>query len=162
MGSANMDFAILDLPIKFYNKKSTFMCLDIVVTKSPLTKPSDEENFDIGRYISVDEWHELFHNVFGVPEIERPIDEDRVAFLERRERLFKENLTSKGYEMLGRIWYILRDVYYLPSEIDKLLEECLEIQQKTQNELALSALQNLIFACNKALKVKSGVWLVSD
>jgi hypothetical protein len=138
------------------------MCLDIVITKSPFTKPIDQENFDLNRYISIDEWHELFQNVLGVPEIERHISEDRVVFLVRRETLFKENMTSKGYEMLGRIWYILRDAYYLPSEIDKLLKECLEIKQKTQNELALSALENLIFACGKALKVRSGIWLVSD
>lgn len=138
------------------------MGLDIVVTKSPFSKPGDKENFDTGREISIDEWYELFHNVLEVPEIKRHDVETSSDFLVRREISFQEDMISKGYEMMGRIWYIFRDVFYLPSEVNKLLEECLEIQQKTKNELVLSALENLIFACNQALKVKSGIWLISD
>jgi hypothetical protein len=138
------------------------MSLDIVITQSPFIKPIDEENFDTGRYISIDEWDELFHNVLGVPEIERHIDESREDFLKKRKRLFEQIIMERGYEMLGRIWYVFRDAFYAPSEVNKLLSECLEIQHETTNKMALSALESLIFACKQALKVDSGIWLISD
>ncbi len=139
------------------------MALDITITKSPFGKPIDKENFDTGRWIEIDEWQQLFENVLQAPvEVQRFKDETRADFLVRKERLFKEHLTNNGYEMLGRIWYHLRDAFYAQSEVIKLLEECLSIKQKTQNKLALSALESLIFACNEAIQVKSGIWLVSD
>ncbi len=138
------------------------MSLDIAVTKSPFSKPSDKENFDTGRYICIDESDDLFLIVLEVPEIERHKGENRKDFLYRREKLFQENLTIKGYEMLGRIWDYFRDAFYLPSEVSKLLEECLEVQQKTRNELASSALKSLIFGCNEALKANNGIWFISD
>jgi hypothetical protein len=136
--------------------------LDIAVTKSPFAKPSDKANFDTGRQIYLDEWDELFRNVLEVPEVKRHVDEDYNNYAERQKTLFQENLANKGYEMLGRIWFIYSNVFYTPSEINKLLTACKEIKQKTKNALALSALESLIFACNEALKVKSGIWLVSD
>jgi hypothetical protein len=136
--------------------------LDIVITESPFSKPSNEENFDTGRQIYLDEWEDLFRNVLKVPDIEKCIDEFYADRVKREKMSFQLNLTNNGYEMLGRIWFIFSDAFYLPSEVNKLLEECLDVQQKTKNELALSALESLIFGCNEALKVKSGVWLVSD
>lgn len=138
------------------------MGLDIVITNSPLRKPSDKENFDLGRQIGVDEWHNLFYSVLNVPELKVNEYESSADFLQRREKSFHEYLTNKGYEMLGRIWYIFRDSFYKPSEIDILLKECIDVQQKTQNTLALMALENLIYACNEAIRVKSGIWLISD
>jgi len=63
-------------------------------------------------------------------------------------------LTAKGYEMLGRIWYVFRDVYYSPNEIEKLLAECLGVKLKTENPKALSALEKLTSASQAALKVR--------
>ena len=91
--------------------------------------------------------------------LEGESDED---FLSRRERLFQEDLIGKGYEMLGRIWYIFRDAFYAPSEVRKLLEECLDVQLKAESNEALSALEKLIYACNEALRVNSGVLLICD
>jgi hypothetical protein len=64
--------------------------------------------------------------------------------------------------MLKRIWYILNNAFYTPSEISQLLEECLEIQRKTRNELALSGLESIIFACREALKVEIEIILSSE
>jgi hypothetical protein len=137
--------------------------LGISVERNPLSDQTDEENFYTGRWIEADEWEELFQNILQAPiEIERHKGEDRGDFLDRREKLFQEDLTSKGYEMLGRIWYIFSDAFFAPSEVDKLLKECLELQRKTENKKALSALEKLVFACNEALKVKSGVFLFCD
>ena len=76
--------------------------------------------------------------------------------------MFQEDLTSKGYDKLGRIWYLFRDAFYAPSEETGLLEECLELRQKTESRDAVSALEKLIFACREALKVDSGVFLICD
>lgn len=139
------------------------MGLGISVVNDPESDHKDEQNFSTHLELEIDEWGDLFENVLGAPiEMERLVNEDRAAFLIRRERLFQEDLTSKGYEMLGRIWYYFSDVFYALSEIDKLLQECLELREKTENKNALSALEKLIFACNKALKVKSGIFLAAD
>jgi hypothetical protein len=139
------------------------MGLGIAVANDPESDHTDEQNFSTHREMEFDEWKDLFQNVLHAPtEIERLEGEDRADFLDRRERLFKEDLASKGYEMLGRIWYMFSDAFFAPSEIDKLLDECLEIQQKTENKNALSALEKLIFACHEALKVKSGIFLACD
>lgn len=136
--------------------------LSIAITNSPFRKPSDQKNFDIDQEISIDEWDELFLNFLKVPDITPRNNESRKDFLDRRERTFQEILTSKGYEMLGRICHFSRDAFFAPTEMGKLLEECVDAQQKTQNEYALTALEKLIFACNEALRVKNGIWLVAD
>ena len=139
------------------------MGLDISVENDPLTEETDEQNFYTGRWIEFDEWLDLFQNVLQAPiEIERLEGEDHAAFLDRQERLFQEDLTGKGYPMLGRIWYILSDAFFAPSEIDQLLRECTELQQKADSKNALSALEKLILACGEALKVNSGVLLSCD
>ena len=139
------------------------MGLDIYIQNDPSSEQPDEKNFNLGQRIWVDEWEALFQNVLHAPiELERLEGEDRAAFLSRQERSFQEDLTSKGYEMLGRIWYIFSDAFFSPSEVNKLLEECLELKQKTEDEKALSALEKLIFACHESLKVKSGIFLACD
>ncbi|HST54258.1 MAG TPA: hypothetical protein VLJ61_19785 [Pyrinomonadaceae bacterium] len=139
------------------------MGLGISVQDDPESLHSYGENLSTYPELEINEWEELFINVLGAPvEIERIADEDRQSFLARRERLFKEDLTGKGYEMLGRIWYVFRDVFYAPCEVDKLLEECLELQHKTENKIAFSGLEKRIFACHEALKFKSGIFLACD
>jgi hypothetical protein len=137
--------------------------LDISITSDLLNEQADAQNISVNRWLDFNEWLELFENVLQAPvEIERLEDENFQDYHARRERLFQEDLTGKGYEMLGRIWYIFSDAFFHPSEIDKLLEECLELQQKTEYKHALSALEKLIHACNEALKVKSGIFLACD
>lgn len=136
--------------------------LGISITNSPLSKPSDKNNFDLNQDIIIDEWDELFLNVLKVPEITPSKQESRINFLNRRETLFQEILTSKGYKLIGRICHFSQDAFYFNSEVETLLKECIDIQKKTQNSLALSGLNKLILACNKALSVNSGIWLVSD
>ena len=139
------------------------MGLGIAVVNDPENAHTDEQNFNTHQELYEDEWEDLFKNVLGVPfDIERRAGEESAAFLDRVERLFREDLTDKGYQMLGRIWYLFSDVFYAPSEVDKLLKECLEVQQKTESPNALSALEKLISASQAALKVRSGIFLVCD
>lgn len=139
------------------------MGLGISVTNDPENAHTDEQNFSTRRELELDEWDELFINVLHAPvEIERLADEDRAAFLNRREKLFREDMEAKGYGMLGRMWYVFRDTYYSPTEAGKLLEECLEIRRRTETPKALSALEKLIYACHEALRVKSGIFLACD
>jgi hypothetical protein len=139
------------------------MSLDIVITNSDLNENVDDKHFWTGQRIEFDEWRELFENVLHAPvEIERFENESGNELLERREKLFKEHLAGKGYRMLGRVWYIFRDAFYAPAEVNKLLEECLNIQRKTENEQTVAALEKLVFACDEALKAKSGIMLGCD
>jgi hypothetical protein len=139
------------------------MGLDIAVVTDPENDHTDEQNFSTRQWVEFDEWEDLFQNVLHAPvEIERLSGEERADFLDRRERLFREDLTGKGYETLGRIWYVFRDAFFAPSEVDKLLEECLKLRQRTDSKNALSALEKLISACREALKVKSGIFLAGD
>ena len=139
------------------------MGLGIAIANDPESAHTDEQNFNTHLELELDEWDGLFENVLQAPlEIERLAGEDRAAFLDRREKLFKEDLTAKGYEMLGRIWYVFRDVYYSPNEVERLLAECLEVKLKTENPKAQSALEKLISASQAALKVRSGIFLACD
>jgi hypothetical protein len=139
------------------------MGLGITIKTDPESAHVDEQNFSTHRDLELDEWDELFIDVFHAPvEVERVAGEDRAAFLNRRKALFQEDMKAKGYEMLGRMWYVFRDTYYSPTEVDKLLEECLEIRQRTETPKALSALEKLIYACHEALRVKSGIFLACD
>lgn len=139
------------------------MGLGISITTDPESVHVDEQNFSTHRELEIDEWDELFIDVLHAPvEVERVAGEDRAAFLNRRKLLFQEDMKAKGYEMLGRMWYVFRDAYYSPTEVGKLLEECLEIRQRTEISKALSALDKLIYACHEALRVKSGIFLACD
>lgn len=111
--------------------------------------------------IDEDEWCELFYKVLGVPERWKEVD-GQLEPVEFSEEQFKENLTDKGYPMLGRIWFMYRDANYSPSEVHQLLAECLKLQKKTENMYALSALGKLIAACDEALEINSGLCLISD
>lgn len=138
--------------------------LDIAVMMNPFGEwnaSAGDHHTNLG--IKPWEWEDLFFNVLQAPQYETHDDGEKFAeHHERQERLFKEDLKDKGYEMLGRIWDIYQDAEFLPSEIDKLLAECLEVQQKTQNVHALSALENLILASRLSLEIKSGLRLLSD
>jgi hypothetical protein len=136
--------------------------LEIIIVENPIFDKHTTSDFNTGRVIYLDEWNELFRSVLKAPEIVQRETEDYYDFIDRLENSFQEHLTAKGYEMLGRIWFIYRDVYYNPSEIRKLLEECLNVQKETKNKLALSAIESLIYGCNEGLKAKSGVLLSSD
>ena len=139
------------------------MGLGIAIVAEAESAHVDEQNFSTHRELELDEWDELFIDVLHAPvEVERVAGEDRAAFLNRQKALFQEDMKAKGYEMLGRMWYVFRDTYYSPTEVDKLLEECLEIRQRTETPKALSALEKLIYACHEALRVKSGIFLACD
>ena len=139
------------------------MGLGISITTDPESVHVGEQNLGTHRELGLDEWDELFIDVLHAPvEVERAAGEDRAAFLDRRKLLFQKDMKAKGYEMLGRMWYVFRDTYYSPKEVDKLLEECLEIRQRLQTPKALSALEKLIYACHEALRVESGIFLACD
>lgn len=137
------------------------MSLHIGVKKEPRGR-WDEKKGDrhLHLFITDREWEQLFHDVLLVPINEPYIHSDEQD--EHFKMLFQENLKDKGYEMLGRIWDVYDDVFYFPSDINKLLEECLEVQQKTENIVVIAILEKIIFACQEALKVKSGLSLRAD
>lgn len=140
-----------------------------------MMNPFDEDLWDTTKgdhhtalEIEGQEWEELIFKVLQAPEFEKYVEgEDSDVYYERQEKLLKEDLTGKGYPMLGRlwcsfIWWNNRDISYSPSEVHQLLAECLKLQKKTENVYALSALGKLIAACREALEINSGLALLSD
>ena len=137
--------------------------LDIFIEKFPQSYRIDGEKFYAGRSINADEWEGLFENVLHAPvELERLEGETHEEYFFRMEKVFREDVTNKGYEMLSHIWAMFSDAFFAPSEVSKLLEECLELQRTTENQNALSALEKLIYVCHEALKVKGGIFLACD
>lgn len=139
--------------------------LRLVIMKQP-NGSWDENKGDRHLNVEIDggEWNDLFNNVLEIPKspIKQLEGEGYDKYDERQKIWFQETLRSKRYEMLGHIWDMYDDAIYLPSEINQLLEECLKLNKKTQNQYALLALEKLIYGCNEALKTKSGLRLISD
>jgi hypothetical protein len=138
------------------------MGLGISITVSPERKPSDHQNFNLGHEIGIDEWEALFHEELKMPEFFSTEGESFNEFENRRAKTFQDLMSRKGYIMLGRICYIFRDTFYQPSEVSELLDECASLREHITHDLAINALDALIEACGEALKVNSGIWLVSD
>ncbi len=103
-------------------------------------------------------------NYLGI-ELQETKQREDESYVECQERLKNEYLKiskEKGYEMLGRIWYWYESASYLPSEINQLLEECLEFKKQSQNQNQLTAAEKLVTASNEALRINSGIFLGSD
>jgi len=138
------------------------MGLGIAVAISPVGKPTDGENFNLHREIGIEEWEALFLGDLDLPEPVRHEDENREEFHARWEASFKRIMQKKGYKLLARMWHYNRDVFFYPEEVRDLREECFILKKHTSSDLGDSVLKNLIFACEEALRVNSGIWLVSD
>jgi hypothetical protein len=140
-----------------------------------MMNPSDADSWDTARgdhhtdlNIEGQEWEELIFKVLQAPEFQQYVEgEDSNVYYERQEKRLNDDLTGKGYPMLGRlwcsfIWWNDRDINYLPSDVHQLLVECLRLQGKTENVYALSALGKLIAVCYDAIKINSGLCLFTD
>ena len=140
-----------------------------------MVNPFDEDSWDTSKgdhhtdlEIVGQEWEELIFKVLQAPEFQEYTEgEDVDAYYECQENLLREDLTGQGYPMLGRlwcsfIWFNYRDISYAPSDVHQLLAECLKLQKKTENAYALSALGKLIAACVEAIKINSGLCLLTD
>ena len=87
--------------------------------------------------------------------------EDIYEYDERNRAIFRQSIPE--YPMLGRIWNMYEDVGYTPEQVRQLRDECLKLQAiATANPHALEALKKLIMACDEAIKVGGGLFLVSD
>ncbi|MEP7212405.1 MAG: hypothetical protein ABI791_04985 [Acidobacteriota bacterium] len=111
-----------------------------------------------------EEWEDLFFAVLGAPAWEAGLLENEgvFAYEERQKRNFETYLKSKGFEMLGRISDMYQDAEYEPSEVAELREECSRVEELTDNAEVLEGVRKLVFACNEAVKIGSGLILLSD
>jgi hypothetical protein len=102
------------------------------------------------------EWDAIFHETLGVPR--------NVEGKERRlELIFQRfNQAIPDYPMLGRIYDLYIDISYKREEIKILREECLKVQNIAINPQAMEGISKLIFACDEALKLNSGLFFASN
>jgi hypothetical protein len=113
------------------------------------------------------EWEALFHDVLNVPRVEHELQvegqnsEEKWKAIEIERRLrFQQAIPD--YPMLGRIHSLYDDVVYKRDEIKQLRAECIKVRNSTKNPLALKGLRTLTLACNKAMKLKMGLFFASD
>lgn len=60
------------------------------------------------------------------------------------------------------MWDEYEDAFYAPEEIDDFRRECLSVQSKTENAMALKGLDKLICGCDEASKDKLGLFMAYD
>jgi hypothetical protein len=138
------------------------MALDIVITNTPDAEFPAETDQNLSFWIEIEEWEKLYLTDLKIPEPERREAEDGDNYLKRWERSFKKLMAKKGYPLLGHIWHYNRDIFYPADEIGELVRECSKLLPTIESELGRSALNKLMCACEEALKVESGIWLVAD
>jgi hypothetical protein len=108
-----------------------------------------------------DHWGSLFFDVLNCPEADPYIPgEDINEHTERFRRKFQRHLSD--LPMLGRMWEFYNDAWYAPEEITPLRGECLRVQARTSNPLALEGLGLLIRGCDEASAVGLGLFLAAD
>ena len=136
--------------------------LDFVVMPNREVTWSDETHLEMGG-MEEDEWHTLFHDALGCPMgNEEPYTHGQdIDDWEQRIRL-KFQRAIPDYPLLGRAWHYYYGAWYEPDEVEQLRAECQKAQATISNQVALNVLEQLICACNEALRRKSGLMLDSD
>lgn len=138
--------------------------LRVALMRNPFGEwDSKQGDHHLNLEIGMNEWEALVFEALDAPKWDQGGEvEDASEYLERQKRRFEQDLSAKGYEMLGRMWDVYRDAAYLPPEVRRLQEETLSVQRLTNNPDALEALSKLLIACKAASEVNSGIRLISD
>ena len=136
--------------------------LAIYVVRDPVSwhgKISNNEQY-LGDFTGP-QWESLFYKVLGCPIPNFGIPNEDVDEANNHYRIkFQNHL--RQYPMLGRIWDIYEGVNYLPKEVCRFRDECLEVRASTANPCALDGLNILIQACDKAKELGYGLVFESD
>jgi hypothetical protein len=122
----------------------------------------DEGDVDLNIDFTGPDWKALFYDLLNCPKVEPYVQgEDIYEYDERNRAAFRQSIPE--YPMLGRIWNMYEDVGYTAEQVRQLRDECLKLQATaTANPHAIEALGKLILACNEAIKMGRGLFLVSD
>jgi hypothetical protein len=111
--------------------------------------------------LEYDEWQAIFFfELIGYcPFVSRAELEtiDGNAWNHLWKQRFQEAIPD--YPLLARMWNQHEDAFYTPDEIDSLRFECLSVQSKATNALALKGLETLIRWCNEASKGNLGLFM---
>lgn len=132
--------------------------LDICIAKNPAASDWGVGDYYSGMQLHPDEWEALFLGVFGVEEA---VDYESSSF-EEQEEAFQTFVAGQGFPMLSRIWHIYQDAYFLADEVDQLHGECVRLEAKTDDPIALKGLDKIKRGCMQAVNALSGVAFVSD
>ena len=109
--------------------------------------------------INGNEWAELFYQILNCPQ-PPPYSGDPSAYEERRSEEFRRSLPRNP--MLARIYDMFADAWYKPEEVAALRAECIQIRDEQSAPDTPEALRTLIFACDEALKERTGLYLACD
>jgi hypothetical protein len=112
--------------------------------------------------LEYDEWEAIFYfELMGYcPFVSRAKPVDTKTWHDLWKRGFQEAIPD--YPLLARMWNAYEDAFYAPEEIENLRIECLRVQTKTENVLALKGLDKLLKCCDKAVKENIGLFMACD
>jgi len=114
--------------------------------------------------ITYREWLAIYFDALG---LEKSGYEEAVA-----KRAFEGNkvptfLTEfdeeiPGFSMLSRIRGPFHDAVFEADEVNALRQECLQVQPKTSNSMALEGMRKLLLICDRAQDLGLSVYLISN
>lgn len=67
-----------------------------------------------------------------------------------------------GFPMLSRIRGPFYDAVFEADDVTALRQECLQVQNRTANPLALAGIKTLLLICDRAQNLKLSIYFVSD
>ncbi len=67
-----------------------------------------------------------------------------------------------GFALLSRIRGPFHDAVFEANEVGALREECLQVENRTSNPLALEGIKKLLLICDRAQNLKLSIYLVSN
>ena len=67
-----------------------------------------------------------------------------------------------GFPMLSRIRGPFHDAVFEADDVNALRQECLQVQSRTANPLALAGIKTLLLICDRAQNLKLSIYFVSN
>ena len=124
------------------------------------TSPADHP---VDLHITYQEWLAIFFDALGLDKSD--YDEmaaKRAALGQPKSLLAVLDEEIPGFPMLSRIRGPFHDAVFEANEVGALREECLQVQNRTSNPLALEGIRKLLLICDRAQNLKLSIYLVSN
>jgi hypothetical protein len=124
------------------------------------TSPADHP---VDLHLTYQEWLAIYFDAFGLDKSD--YDEmaaKRAALGQPPSILGVIDEEIPGFPLLSRIRGPFHDAVFEANEVGALREECLQVQNRTSNPLALEGIKKLLLICDRAQNLKLSIYLVSN
>lgn len=113
--------------------------------------------------ITYQEWLAIYFDALGIDK--SGYDEvaaKRAALGQPKSFLTELDEEIPDFPMLSRIQGPFHDAVFEADEVNALRQECLQVQTKTSNPLALEGMRKLLLICDRAQSLGLSVYLISN